>query len=38
MSEGESPGAMVGVVNAVDIDSGSFGQVAYGLSGPGANR
>ncbi len=38
MYEGDSPGAMVGVVNAVDVDSGIFGQVAYGLAGPGANR
>ncbi len=29
---------MVGQVTAIDIDSGSFGQVAYGLAGPGANR
>ncbi len=36
--EGDSPGAMVGVVNAVDVDSGTFGQVVYGLAVPGANR
>ncbi len=38
VSEGEAAGALVGVVTAIDIDSGSFGQVAYALAGPGVSR
>ena len=38
MFENEQVGYLVGEVNAVDIDSGTFGLVEYSLSGPGATR